>query len=175
MFTGIVQHVGVVAEASHSGQASALSLDLGALAEETAVGDSVCVSGVCLTAAEASAPLVRFDVGAETLRRTTLGGLRRGDHVNVELALRVGDRLGGHFVQGHVDGVGAVAERREPAGEVRVAVAVPGCDALSHIDEAYEAVIGFQPLSAEAQAELIAKAGEHKGRDSEWYKRPADD
>lgn len=101
-----------------------LSIEAGPVEREAAAGDSICVHGVCLTVTEAADERLRFDVGAETLRRTTLGDLRRGDTVNLEPALRVGDRLSGHFVSGHVDGVGTVRRRRELPGETRLAVDV---------------------------------------------------
>ncbi len=122
MFTGIVQHVGTVTAVEGHGDRRALSVDAGPVGSATRQGDSICVDGVCLTAAAAAAPVVRFDVTAETLRLTTLGRLHPGDPVNVEPALRVGDRLGGHFVSGHVDGVGTISAKDRLPGEVRLAV-----------------------------------------------------
>src|SRR5205085_5758605 len=81
------------------------------LASELALGESVAVNGACLTVVERDATTCRFQVGPETLRRTNLGELTPGDRVNLERSLRVGDRLGGHLVQGHVDGLGRIAER----------------------------------------------------------------
>jgi riboflavin synthase len=83
------------------------------LAAELSQGDSIAVNGVCLTAVEPSATSFSADVMAETLRRSSLGPLTEGDSVNLELPLRAGDRLGGHMVQGHVDGTGTVAGTRE--------------------------------------------------------------
>ena len=99
MFTGIVREVGRVVEFD----GSRLVVDAAAKAE---AGDSVAVAGVCLTVLPGSR--LAFDVVPETLSRTTLGGLKQGDRVNIEPALRVGDPLGGHNVQGHVDGIGHV-------------------------------------------------------------------
>jgi riboflavin synthase len=99
MFTGIVREVGRVAE--FDGHRLVVDADTSA-----AQGDSVAVDGVCLTAVDGSQ--LAFDVVDETLSRTTLGGLKPGDRVNLEPALRAGDPLGGHYVQGHVDGVGRV-------------------------------------------------------------------
>ena len=79
------------------------------MAAGVAVGDSVAVNGACLTATRVDGSVVEFDVSAETMRVTTLGSLRASNEVNVERPLRVGDRLGGHFVLGHVDTVGAIA------------------------------------------------------------------
>jgi len=104
MFTGLVQQLGTLT--SLEGGRLAVSA---ALAGEIAVGDSVAVNGACLTATSVTPGAFTADVMEETLRRTTLGTLRPGDPVNLELPLRAADRLGGHFVQGHVDGVGTVA------------------------------------------------------------------
>ena len=104
MFTGLVQHLGTLA--SLEGGRLAVSTTLGA---ELAEGDSVAVNGTCLTATSVSADGFTADVMEETLRRTALGRLEAGAPVNLELPLRAADRLGGHFVQGHVDGVGSVA------------------------------------------------------------------
>jgi riboflavin synthase len=118
VFTGIVRERGEVV--SREGGDGGIRLVV--LAPETAgrtrIGDSVSIGGVCLTAIEieAGAGTVAFDAVPETLARSSLGGLEPGDPVNVEPALHVGDPLGGHFVQGHVDGVGRV-RALEPEGE----------------------------------------------------------
>jgi len=85
-----------------------VAIDLGPLAGEVRPGDSVTVNGACLTAAELEPPIARFDVVDETLRATTLGSLRRGAKVNLETALRLGESLDGHLVQGHIDGLAQV-------------------------------------------------------------------
>jgi riboflavin synthase len=108
MFTGIVEHVGTVASVAATPGGRRLAIDVGPMAAECALGASVAVSGVCLTVAAAKPPILEFDVITETLDRSTLGGLTRGGRVNLERSLRVGDRLDGHFVQGHVDGRAAV-------------------------------------------------------------------
>ena len=106
MFTGIVREVGTVA----SFDGSRLVVESGTEAE---VGDSVAIAGVCLTVAARDNGSLAFDVVPETLARTTLGSLAAGEAVNVEPSLRAGDPLGGHIVQGHVDGVGTLRERGE--------------------------------------------------------------
>jgi riboflavin synthase len=125
MFTGIIQHVGTVRAVARRGKARSLTIDCGPLADQVAVGDSVCVDGTCLTATDVRPPNARFDVGAETLRLTTLGQAAEGTPLNLEPALRVGGRLGGHFVSGHVDGLGTVQRLAELPGEVRLTVEVP--------------------------------------------------
>ena len=109
MFTGLVEAVSpVIANAVRSG-GRRLSVDLGMLAEDSRVGDSICVNGVCLTISELGGDRAYFDAVAETVRISTLGELKVGDRVNLERAMRADGRFGGHMVQGHVDGVGRVA------------------------------------------------------------------
>jgi riboflavin synthase len=104
MFTGIVREVGTVVEFD----GSRIALEAPETAAGAAVGDSVAVAGTCLTVVEAGEGRLAFDVVRETLSRTALGGLEPGGSVNLEPSLRVGDQLGGHVVQGHVDAVGSV-------------------------------------------------------------------
>lgn len=107
MFTGIVQAVGRIAAVSPNGDGVRIALDTGMPAQEQiAIGDSVAVRGCCLTVIAIAGATLTFDVSAETLRCTT--GLDRPGDVNLELALRMGDRLGGHMMTGHVDGLGTV-------------------------------------------------------------------
>ena len=135
MFTGIVQSVGrlVGTEEKRTGDTSGerasdlrMTFDLGKLDPgEIALGDSVATSGVCLTAVEIDGNVMVADVSAETLACTTLGDLKTGDAVNLELALRADSRLGGHMVSGHVDGVGEVVSRVPEARSERLEFAVP--------------------------------------------------
>jgi riboflavin synthase len=114
MFTGIVREVGTVA----AFDGSRLVVEASETAEAAAVGDSVAVAGVCLTVVDSRDGQLSFDVVPETLSRTVLGGLEEGGSVNLEPSLRVGDRLGGHVVQGHVDAVGRVRSAT-PEGDGR--------------------------------------------------------
>src|SRR5437588_12418504 len=116
MFTGLVEALGNVVERTSSGAGDRLVLRQPALASQLTVGESVSVNGACLTVVAHDDATFAFEVGPETLRRTNLGELKPGDRVNLERAVRLGDRLGGHQVQGHVDGVGTI-ERRLPEGE----------------------------------------------------------
>ncbi len=125
MFTGIIQTMGRVAVVRRRPQARRLTIEAGPLAEQVSVGDSVSVDGVCLTATSVGGGRMSFDVGAETVSRTTLAHLREGARVNLEPALRAGDPIGGHFVNGHVDGIGTIRRKDERPGEVRLEVAVP--------------------------------------------------
>jgi riboflavin synthase len=107
MFTGIVQELGHVAGVERNGDGLRLRIDAG-LADELAAGDSVAVSGVCLTAVDPADGAFTADLSSETVARSSLGSLAEGDPVNLELPLRPADRMGGHIVQGHVDGVGTM-------------------------------------------------------------------
>lgn len=115
MFTGIVEQVGQLAEVKPMAGGFRVRIET-ALAADTLPGDSLAVSGVCLTALVVANGEIHADIGPETARITTLGTLARGRRVNLERPLRADARLGGHFVLGHVDGVGVVEETR-PEGE----------------------------------------------------------
>jgi riboflavin synthase len=117
MFTGIVQELGHVAGVERNGDGLRLRIDAG-LADELAAGDSVAVSGVCLTAVDPADGTFTADLSPETVARSSLGSLAEGDPVNLELPLRPADRMGGHIVQGHVDGVGTM-EAVSDGGNVR--------------------------------------------------------
>ena len=119
MFTGIVEELGAAA-----GVGARFEVACERVAEDAEVGDSIAVSGVCLTVAERTREGLAFDLSSETLGRTTLGSLRPGDPVNLERPLTLASRLGGHLVQGHVDAVGEVVavepDGRAAAMRVRV-------------------------------------------------------
>ncbi len=120
MFTGLVADLGTVAAVDRCGDAARLRIET-RLGGELGPGDSVAVNGVCLTAVDPDAGSFQADVVAETLRRSSLGRLAAGEHVNLELPLRAADRMGGHVVLGHVDGLGEVTQV-DPSGEIAVAV-----------------------------------------------------
>ena len=126
MFTGIIRGVGRIAECSDVGGDRRIAIDLSGIElPALAVGDSVAVNGVCLTATSCSAERFCADVSVETLRVTTLGSLDVGARVNLEPALRVGDALDGHFVMGHVDGIGRVLEIAPAARSQRLRLELP--------------------------------------------------
>ena len=124
MFTGLVEALGVVGSLEAKGEQARLLMTI-PFSGELALGDSVAVNGCCLTVAEISGDVVAFDVLAQTLRVTSLGKLSTGSVVNLERALRVGDRLGGHFVQGHVDAVGGIVSLEENGQDHVVEVSLP--------------------------------------------------
>jgi len=108
MFTGIIEHIGAIKKIEAKKNLLVLGIDLGPLAKKVRLGDSVAVSGVCLTVSSKKAKLVNFELMKETIEKTSLRSLAVGDHVNLELALKAGSRLGGHFVTGHVDEVALI-------------------------------------------------------------------
>jgi riboflavin synthase len=125
VFTGIVRELGSVESLDGGARGARIRLRAPATAEGSALGDSVALNGVCLTVTDVSGELLAFDAVPETLRRTSLGRLAPGSAVNVEPALRAGEPLGGHIVQGHVDGVGRV-QALEPEGDgLRLTVEAP--------------------------------------------------
>ncbi|MHC4149630.1 MAG: riboflavin synthase [Planctomycetota bacterium] len=123
MFTGLIEAVCPVKSVVGKGGGLELGIDLGERSNESKVGDSVSINGVCLTVAGQAGQAVKFDVSAETLSRSTLGRLRAGSKVNVELAMKAGGRFGGHIVQGHVDGVARIKsiERKGRFADMRLA------------------------------------------------------
>jgi riboflavin synthase len=118
VFTGIVRELGTVETVEENGDGVRLGVRAPVIAGATAVGDSVSVNGVCLTAVAVDDGVLGFDAVPETLRRSSLGRLEPGASVNVEPALRAGEPLGGHIVQGHVDGLGRVRSVDEEGLEI---------------------------------------------------------
>ena len=125
MFTGIVRQRGRVLSVDGGEDGLALTVEVPATAAQLAVGDSVSIDGVCLTAEQVEEGRVSLHVVPETLARSTLGALSAGDEVNVEPALRAGEPVGGHYVQGHVDAVGRVRSVEREGDGLRVVVEAP--------------------------------------------------
>jgi riboflavin synthase len=125
MFTGLIQEVGLVHKADKQGQDLRLTLKAPLLSLKVKLGDSVAVNGCCLTVVDIQTSLLSFQAVPETLNRTALGRLREGSKVNLELPLTLSDPLGGHFVQGHVDGVGEITTIDLEGQGVRMAVKIP--------------------------------------------------
>lgn len=120
MFTGIITHLGRVRRTSSRGGLLELRIEAPSIARELKRGDSVAVNGVCLTAVETSRKVFQAQAMGETLALSTLGDLSRGSNVNLELPARLSDRLGGHLVQGHVDGVAQVVRTEDDEGARRL-------------------------------------------------------
>ncbi len=125
MFTGLIQEVGRIASVRHRAGGADLSVEAPGVGPLAEIGESIAVNGACLTVEHADGRGFVCHAGAETLQRTTVGTLAVGAAVNLERALSVGDRLGGHFVQGHVDCVGEIVARSEEGSTVYVTVEIP--------------------------------------------------
>jgi riboflavin synthase len=123
MFTGLIKSVCTVKSAHAAGGGMRLAVDLGGLAEQCKIGDSIAINGVCLTIVQLRGGLAEFDVSGETLAKSTLGRVKPSSPVNVELAMRADDRFGGHFVLGHVDGVATIKaiSRKEQFADMKFA------------------------------------------------------
>jgi riboflavin synthase len=125
MFTGIVEELGRVRSLEDRAGGARLVVQCATVNGDCSVGDSVAVNGVCLTAVEVTGEALSFDLGRETLDRSTLGGLRAGNPVNLERPLTLATRLGGHLVQGHVDGVAPVRSVDRNGAEASIRIALP--------------------------------------------------
>lgn len=123
MFTGIIQGLGRVEKISivkGNGKAAHMTIDLGRLAKGLKVGDSVSINGACLTAVRIKNGGASFEMIGETMKKTVLGSLKLGDRVNVERSLRVGDTIDGHFVLGHVDGIGTITKKIKQKNQTKL-------------------------------------------------------
>jgi riboflavin synthase len=154
MFTGIIKHTGRVGSINASEQSAVLKVALknGFAGQE--LGASVAVNGTCLTIVEFTENEATFEIGPETMAKTTLGKLQKGEQVNIEFPLRLIDPLGGHFVQGHVDGVGEIISLTESEGAVHVEIALP--------EELLEQVILHGSIAIDGVSLTVAK----KSKDS---------
>ncbi len=134
MFTGLVEEMGTVRERVPSAAGARMVIGCGVVREGLAIGDSVSVNGACLTVVQMTDDTFAVDCVEETLRRTSVGDREAGDTVNLERAMRLGDRLGGHMVQGHVDGTGTVRGITGEGDGVLMSIACPD-DVLRYVVE----------------------------------------
>jgi riboflavin synthase len=125
MFTGIVEEIGSVISLDPSGGDNALSIRCKTVVEDVRLGDSINVNGVCLTVTDFTDESFSVNLQPVTMRLSNLGDLRRGDWVNLERALAAGQRMGGHYVQGHVDGKGRIVEQRGEGKSILIRIAAP--------------------------------------------------
>ena len=125
MFSGIVAEVGTVKAVEGGREAAVLTVEASPAFSDVVIGESIAVNGVCLTVVHRQGHTFAVDVSPETLRATDLGELRPGDGVNLERSLRLNERIGGHLVSGHVDGVGTIIDKRSEANALHYDVQVP--------------------------------------------------
>ncbi len=126
MFTGIVLEMGTVSSVEARGTVTRLGIRSEEVVRDAGIGDSIAVNGVCLTVTSIEHGVMHFDLSAETLRASNIGSLRRGERVNLEPALRPSDRLGGHFVTGHIDGVGRIRGKNRRGETIEIEIEAPG-------------------------------------------------
>jgi riboflavin synthase len=143
MFTGLIEDVGKVSGLDRMGAGARLHVSCGLPEADIRLGDSVAVNGVCLTVVEKGAGRLSFDVSPESLERTTFRRLCAGSAVNLERALRMGDRLGGHLVSGHVDCIAVIRERREISGNIVFSFRLPENYARYCIEKGSVAIDGI--------------------------------
>ncbi len=125
MFTGIIEGLGTITAIRPSNQGKRLTIDADYLLHQTKIGDSIAVSGACLTVVMVGGKRFEVDVSPETLAKTTFGTAKIGDRVNLERALRLSDRIDGHLVSGHIDGIGSVQQRKTIGNAIIVVIGVP--------------------------------------------------
>jgi riboflavin synthase len=154
MFTGLIEEVGHIVSISRRGQMIDFTIGAQTILDDVNIGDSISVSGACLTVTTSGEKSFTVQAVEETLRRTTLGKISFGNPVNLERSLRLGDRLGGHLVQGHVDGTGRITSRKGTSGNVLLGIAPePG---LEH----YIAEKGSVAVDGVSLTVTFAKKGE---------------
>jgi riboflavin synthase len=125
VFTGIVEDKGRVVRLERQGKVNRMTLEVPIGLTELCPGDSINVNGACLTIVEKKGQVITVDISSETLQRTNLSEMRGGTEVNLERALRLADRLGGHFVTGHVDGTGTIVEKRNEGDFLHIRIRIP--------------------------------------------------
>ena len=155
MFTGIIEDKGKVIRVEPRGQTKRLTVELSTGLTEIHLGDSINVNGACLTVVEKKGQGIGLDLSAETLQRTNLSEIKEGDEVNLERALRLSDRLGGHIVTGHIDGIGVVIEERREGDFLRLRVRIPGQVPKYVVRKGSIAIDGISLTVNECQGEEI--------------------
>ncbi len=153
MFTGLVEACGTVQSLETRGEQARLTIEV-PFATELVLGDSVAVNGCCLTVTDINEASAAFDVLQQTLKVTSLGDLKEGSTVNLERAMQVGDRFGGHFVQGHVDATGEIITYSEQGQDHRLEIQLPDSIARLCIDKGSLAIDGISLTIAELDGNL---------------------
>lgn len=158
MFSGIVEALGTVAELRMEPPGCRIIVREATIAADTKVADSICVNGCCLTVVEKSGDTFGFQAGPETLARTNLGELKQGSRVNLERALAVGGRLGGHFVSGHIDGAGELIERIDQGEWSTFRFSVPRSLAVQMASKGSIAIDGVSLTIVDSEADSFSIA-----------------
>ena len=155
MFTGIIEDKGKVIRVEPRGQMKRLTVEVPMGLTEIHLGDSINVNGACLTVVEKKGLGIGLDLSLETLQRSTLGEVQEGEEVNLERALRLADRLGGHIVTGHIDGMGVVTEQSREGDFVRLRIRIGGSVSKYVVRKGSIAIDGISLTVNECQGEEI--------------------
>lgn len=155
MFTGIIEDKGKVLRLEYMGSEKRLILELPVDLTYMQLGDSININGVCLTVVEKKGQRVGFDLSQETLQKTVLGELKVGDSVNVEQALKLTDRMGGHIVTGHIDGIGVIVEKRAERDFVNLKIRIPKSISKYVVQKGSIAIDGISLTVNECQEEEV--------------------
>jgi riboflavin synthase len=130
MFTGIIEGLGTISAIRPRGQGKRLIIEADYRLEQTKIGDSISVNGACLTVVVINGKRFEVDLSPETLQISTFGKARPGDRVNLERAMRLSDRIDGHLISGHIDGIGVITQREKLGNAIMITIGVP--ESLSH-------------------------------------------
>ncbi len=158
MFTGIVEEVGSVQEINRSSGETRVKIKAINIVDDLRVGDSVMVNGACLTVTEVKGDAISFDISGETILRTNFVELRSGSEVNLERALKVSDRLGGHFVTGHIDGTADITSFHEQGGSLMLTVDIGGLDRRFVVEKGSIAIDGISLTVARQHGSMVEVA-----------------
>ena len=155
MFTGIIENKGKVLRVEYRGLEKRLTIEFQRHLTEVQLGDSININGVCLTIVEKEGERVGFDLSSETLQKTVLGELKEGDRVNLERALKLNDRLGGHIVTGHIDGIGVIVEKKKEREFLNLKIRIPKPVSKYVVQKGSIAIDGISLTVNECQGEEI--------------------
>jgi len=155
VFTGIIDNKGKVLRVEYRGLEKRLTIEFPRHLTEVQLGDSININGVCLTIVEKEGERVGFDLSSETLQKTVLGELKEGDRVNLERALKLNDRLGGHIVTGHIDGIGVIVEKKKEREFLNLKIRIPKPVSKYVVQKGSIAIDGISLTVNECQGEEI--------------------
>lgn len=158
MFTGIVEEVGSVQEINRSFGETRVKIKAIKIVDDLRVGDSVMVNGACLTVTEVKGNMISFDITSETMHRTNFSELKPGSELNLERALKVSDRLGGHFVTGHIDGTAEITSFHEQGGSLMLIVDIGGLDRRLVVEKGSIAIDGISLTVARQHENMVEVA-----------------